>query len=105
MAPKLTIRLDQVLRDDQLEHLANLAIDQGLQEANRRAEGYAAGKKRPKRKTPAKLAAVLEDLGISLPAAAHKLIRDYKQAHSKKPPSASGTALARTRKKKTAVGE
>ncbi len=102
MAPKLTIRLDEVLRDDQLEHLGHLAIEQGLKEANRRDQAYVAGIKRPKRKAPTKLSGVLEDLGLSLPAAARKLLREHKQAQSKKPPSTAIARATRSTKKHTA---
>src|SRR5579859_7929196 len=91
MKRKPIIQLDQVLREDQLAHLAERAISGGLAEANRREQGYREGKRRRKRRAPAPIATILEDLGITLPAAARRLFKEEIATRQvrKKPPSTS----------------
>jgi len=91
MKRRRTIQLDQVLREDQLTHLGQRAIEQGLAEIHGREDAYAKGKRRKKRRAPARLLTILEDLGMTLPAAATSLLREERAAQpvNKKPPSAS----------------
>jgi hypothetical protein len=95
MKRRITIELDRVLREDQLAHLAETAISRGLAEAAAREKGYQEGRRsREKRSKPEPLATILDDLGMTLPAAATSLLQEEQAAHrlKKKPAAASRPA-------------
>jgi len=75
MARKVTIYLDKALRDDQMLLLAEHALEWGLQKARTRVAAYEAGKKRPKRRGLMSVAKIAEDLGMTLPQTASRLVR------------------------------
>ena len=91
MTRKVTIYLDKALRDDQMFLLAEHALEWGLQKARTRVAAYEAGKKRPKRRNLTSVAQIVEDLGMTLPQTATRLVRqELKQQRQrralKKPP-------------------
>jgi hypothetical protein len=107
MARKVTVYLDKVLREDQMLQLAEHAIDWGLEKARRRVAAYEAGKKRPKRRTLTSVAKIVEDLGMTLPQTASRLVRqELKQQRQrgapKKFPAHSQPVPIAKRKKKAA---
>jgi hypothetical protein len=104
MPRKLTIVLDQVLRDDQIARLQQRAVDDGLAEAARRSKKYDEGKQRPKRRSLLPVSSILEDLGMTLPAAARRLVREHKleKSQAKKLPGRSVHA-PRTSTKRSAA--
>jgi hypothetical protein len=95
MKRKPIVQLDQVLREDQLAHLAEHAISGGLAVDNRRRNHYEDGKPRPKRGAPTQVSKILEDLGMTLPAAASRLLKKERTTREagKKPPTASAPAI------------
>jgi hypothetical protein len=87
MARKVTIYLDKALRDDQMILLAEHALEWGLQKARTRVAAYEAGKKRPKRRNLTSVAKIVEDLGMTLPQTASRLVRqELKQQRQRRPP-------------------
>ena len=99
MARRITIRLDEALRPDQLVRLAERAIDSGLAEIERRNKAYEEGKQRPKGGALVPLSKVFEELGMTLPAAARNLVREERERReqAKKAPQ---SARPRTEGKK-----
>ena len=75
MARKVTVYLDKVLREDQMLHLAQHALEWGLEKARTRVAAYEAGKRRPKRRNLTSVAKIVEDLGMTLPQRASRLVR------------------------------
>ena len=105
MARKVTIYLDKALRDDQLLLLAEHALQWGLEKARTRAAAYEAGKRRPKRRNLTSVAKIAEDLGMTLPQTASRLVRqELKQQRQrggpKKLPAQSSVLAARHAHKK-----
>src|SRR5271167_2487386 len=87
MARKVTIYLDKALRDDQMLLLAEHALEWGLQKARTRVAAYEAGKKRPKRRNLTSIAKIAEDLGMTWPQAATRLLtQDLKQQRQRGAP-------------------
>ena len=107
MARKVTIYLDKALRDDQMLLLAEHALEWGLQKARTRVAAYEVGKKRPKRRNLTSVAKIAEDLGMTLPQTASRLVRqELKQQRRgrapKKLPAQSTQLSIANRKKKSA---
>jgi hypothetical protein len=101
MKRRVTIRLDKVLRPDQLSRLAERAIDSGLAEIDKRNKAYEEGKRRPKRRAFVPLSKVFQNVGMTLTAAARGLVREEQERcdQAKKQPQ-SVEPRARTRTKK-----
>ena len=107
MARKVTIYLDKALRDDQMLLLAEHALEWGLQKARTRVAAYESGKKRPKRRNLTSVAKIAEDLGMTLPRTASRLLRqELKQQRQRRAPkklpaqsSVASTVRASQRKK------
>lgn len=107
MPRKVTVDLDKVLREDQMLLLAEHALEWGLQKARTRVAAYEAGKKRPKRRTLTRVAKIVDDLGMTLPQTASRLVRQElkqqrKRLSPKKRPTHSGALSIRKPKKKSA---
>jgi hypothetical protein len=96
--------LDKVLRPDQLARLAERSIDTGLAEIEKRRKEYGEGKQRPKRRSLVPLSKILQEVGMTLPAAARNLIHEEREKceQAKKLPR-SVKARARTTSKKRAA--
>ncbi len=82
MKRKPLVQLDRVLRDDQLAHLAERAISEGLAEANRREQQCGEGKRPRTARAPGRVSTILEDLGMTLPVAAANLVKEEKDAQN-----------------------
>ena len=107
MTHKVTIYLDKALRDDQMLLLADHALEWGLEKARTRLAAYEAGKKRPKRRNLTSVAKIAEDLGMTLPQTASRLVRQElkqqrKRLSPKKLPTHGGTLSIGKPKKESA---
>jgi hypothetical protein len=85
MARKVTIYLDKALRADQMLQLAEHALEWGLEKARTRVAAYEAGKKRPRRRNLVSVAKIAEDLGMTLPQTASRLVRQELKRHRRRP--------------------
>jgi hypothetical protein len=109
MPRKVTIYLDKVLRDDQMLLLAEHGLEWGLEKARTRVAAYDAGKKRPKRRTLTSVAKIAEDLGMTLPQTASRLLRNelkqqrQRRAPKKLPAPSSVPSAGRASQKKKRV--
>ena len=109
MARKVTIYLDKALRDDQMLLPAEHALEWGLQKARTRVAAYEAGKKRPKRRNLTSVAKIAEDLAMTLPQTASRLVRqELRQQRQRRGPdkfsvrSSVPSAVRPSHKKKSA---
>ena len=88
MARKVTIYLDKALPDDQMLLLAEHALEWGLQKARTRVAAYEAGKKRPKRRDLTSATKIAEDLGMTLPQTASRMVKqELKQQRTTRGPN------------------
>jgi hypothetical protein len=87
MRRRVTIRLDKILRPDQITHLAERAIDAGIAEIQERQRRDPEGKQRPKRQGFTPLSAIFSDIGMTIPEAARHLIREAREESKKLPRS------------------